>query len=307
MGGMRHHSAINAIGIRLSDAAFAVWRRWSGGDDRSAFYVATRTLLMCAGMANPTLGRKIPIRKWFNPMSLLGSSIDQRGHAERGLREFKLFTSYGISPHHRVIDYGCGSLRMARNFIPFLKTGSYWGFDISKRFINDGIANLEKNGIRSDLGNYRVISPESLTEGREQRADFVISSKVLMHISPENLTQFISQLSTLIHNKTTLIMEFDESETDVRTSGSAWAYSANRLAEVFQAFLPDHGISISRYKQKRLFFNNLIYRSYLTASPVELAKNTATEGLVMQLTAQRTHAPAPDFVHAPDYGFAGGE
>ena len=252
---------------------------------------------MRAGMAHPTLGRKIPIQKWFNPMSLLGSTLDQHGHAKRGLTEFKLFTSYGISPHHRVMDYGCGSLRMAQNFIPFLRTGTYWGFDISGQFINDGLANLKKMGIRSDLGNYRIISPESLAEGREQHADFVISSKVLMHISPDNLTQFIRQLSMLIHKKTTLIIDFDESETDMRTSGSAWAYSANRLSQAFRAFLPDHGISINRFKEKRIFFSNPIYRSYLNASPVELAKTTATEGLVRQFPAPSAHALTPSPLH----------
>lgn len=297
MGGIRYNSIVNAAGIRLSDAAFAIWRRWSGNDDRSAFYVATRTLLMRAGMAHPTLGRKTPIRKWFNPMSLLGSTINQRSNPKRGLTEFKLFTSFGIGPQHRVIDYGCGSLRMAASFIPFLEAGTYWGFDISGQFINDGIANLEKMGINSDLGNYRVISAESLAEGRERHADFVISSKVLMHISPDNLIQFTKQLCTLIHKRTTLIMDFDESETDMRTSGSAWAYSASRLSEVFLAFLPDHRISISRFKQKWIFFNRPIYRTYLIAAPVELTKSTAAEGPVLQFPSASALAPAPNPMH----------
>lgn len=271
MSGIKHQSIINALGIRLSDAAFAVWRRWCDKDDRSAFYVETRIFLMRAGLAHPTLGRKVPVRKWYSPMSLIGSTLNQRDHAERGMAEFKLFTGFGIEPHHCVIDYGCGSLRMAQKFIPFLRNGTYWGFDISQQFIDDGLLNLKTLGIKSERGNFRIISPESLAEGKAQHADFVISSKVLMHIGPDDLEQFIQQLTSLIHDDTTLIVEFDESDANMRTSGSSWAYSAGRISEAFTAHLPDHEISINRIKKKHRFFNSQIYRSYLSASPAKPA------------------------------------
>ena len=40
---------------------------------------------------------------------------------------FNLLTSMGLRQHHRVLDIGCGSLRVGRLLIPYLNPKNYFG------------------------------------------------------------------------------------------------------------------------------------------------------------------------------------
>ena len=44
----------------------------------------------------------------------------------------------GMRPHHRMLDYGCGTLRTARFAVPYLDAGNYVGVDISDIRIDKG-------------------------------------------------------------------------------------------------------------------------------------------------------------------------
>src|SRR5687768_14538688 len=54
---------------------------------------------------------------------------------------FNLLTSIGLRQHHRVLDIGCGSLRVGRLLIPYLNEGLYVGVEPNKWLVDDGIAN----------------------------------------------------------------------------------------------------------------------------------------------------------------------
>lgn len=54
---------------------------------------------------------------------------------------FNLLTSVGLRQHHRVLDIGCGSLRVGRLLIPYLNQGNYFGVEPNEWLVSDGILN----------------------------------------------------------------------------------------------------------------------------------------------------------------------
>ena len=54
---------------------------------------------------------------------------------------FNLLTSIGLRQHHRLLDIGCGSLRVGRLLIPYLNQKNYFGVEPNKWLVEDGIAN----------------------------------------------------------------------------------------------------------------------------------------------------------------------
>ena len=54
---------------------------------------------------------------------------------------FNLLTSIGLRQHHRVLDIGCGSLRIGRLLIPYLDKGNYLGIEPNRWLVTDGILN----------------------------------------------------------------------------------------------------------------------------------------------------------------------
>ena len=58
-----------------------------------------------------------------------------------GATQFRLLTALGLREHHRVLDFGCGSLRAGRLLIPYLMPGNYHGIEPNKWLVEDAIAN----------------------------------------------------------------------------------------------------------------------------------------------------------------------
>jgi SAM-dependent methyltransferase len=58
-----------------------------------------------------------------------------------GATQFRLLTALGLREHHRVLDFGCGSLRAGRLLIPYLMPGHYHGIEPNKWLVEDAIAN----------------------------------------------------------------------------------------------------------------------------------------------------------------------
>ncbi|WP_036279066.1 class I SAM-dependent methyltransferase [Methylocystis sp. ATCC 49242] len=56
-----------------------------------------------------------------------------------GASQFRLLTTLGLRDHHRLLDFGCGSLRAGRLFIPYLLPGNYYGIEPNKWLIEEAI------------------------------------------------------------------------------------------------------------------------------------------------------------------------
>ncbi len=78
-----------------------------------------------AGHRHPTLG--------YHP---------DRGDADwwqAGQARFsKMIETFGIAPQDRVIDYGCGTLRLGGHFMRYLDRGGYFGLDVAQDLITMG-------------------------------------------------------------------------------------------------------------------------------------------------------------------------
>lgn len=46
-----------------------------------------------------------------------------------GAMQFRLLSTLGLRENHKLLDFGCGSLRAGRLFIPYLNPGNYTGVE----------------------------------------------------------------------------------------------------------------------------------------------------------------------------------
>lgn len=56
-----------------------------------------------------------------------------------GATQFMLLVTLGLRDSHRVLDFGCGSLRAGRLLIPYLQPGHYFGLEPNSWLIDDAI------------------------------------------------------------------------------------------------------------------------------------------------------------------------
>ena len=98
-----------------------------------------------------------------------------------GASQFRLLSTLGLRAGHKVLDFGCGSLRAGRLLIPYLDRGGYFGVEPNEWLVTEGI----EQEIGQDL--VRLKQPQfSNNENFEvaefgQCFDFILAQSIFSH------------------------------------------------------------------------------------------------------------------------------
>jgi SAM-dependent methyltransferase len=98
-----------------------------------------------------------------------------------GASQFALLFLLGLREHHRLLDFGCGSLRLGRLAIPYLQPDRYFGVEPEARLVDEGF--------RHELGeSARALKRPRFDHNLDYRADvfgerfdFIIAQSVFSH------------------------------------------------------------------------------------------------------------------------------
>lgn len=100
-----------------------------------------------------------------------------------GGTQFALLFLLGLREQHKVLDFGCGSLRAGRLLIPYLKPGNYYGIEPNSWLVEDALA-------RQLGGMERVKRPQfSDSDAFEadvfgETFDFIVAQSIFSHSGP---------------------------------------------------------------------------------------------------------------------------
>lgn len=100
---------------------------------------------------------------------------------------FSLLIELGMRETHRVCDVGCGSLRLGRLLIPYLRAGHYYGIEPNRWLV--------QSGIRWEVGRSltRLRKPSFLYRSDfdlrqfNQSFDFIVAQSIFSHTFPDLL------------------------------------------------------------------------------------------------------------------------
>lgn len=99
--------------------------------------------------------------------------------------QFSLLFTLGLRDHHRVLDFGCGSLRLGRLLMPFLRPGGYFGIEPNAWLIDDALAHETGRDI-VDIKRPRFAHNEDFDCGVfGERFDFIIAQSIVTHCGPD--------------------------------------------------------------------------------------------------------------------------
>jgi SAM-dependent methyltransferase len=98
-----------------------------------------------------------------------------------GALQFQLLCALGLREHHRVLDFGCGSLRAGRLLIPYLAPGRYCGLEPNRWLIEDAISHQ----LGRDILAIKQPTFHQFDDFRAERSgtgfDFILAHSVLTH------------------------------------------------------------------------------------------------------------------------------
>ncbi len=110
--------------------------------------------------------------------------------------QFETLRRLGLSPHHQLLDIGCGALRLGSLAIPYLDDDHYCGIDPFEPFHRIGRRILADLGVEK---RYALHCSGSFDfEVFDRRFDYAIAQSVFTHLSEEAITGCVTNLAAVM-------------------------------------------------------------------------------------------------------------
>ena len=139
--------------------------------------------------------------------------------------QFALLFALGIREHHKVLDFGCGSLRLGRLLIPFLREGGYFGIDPNAWLIEEALDRELGRGIVDIKKPIFAYNDDFSTKVFSEKFDFTMAQSILTHTGPGTLRTFIrSAAETLSENGLLLFSYVRDPNQDCPLPNDGWYY-----------------------------------------------------------------------------------
>jgi SAM-dependent methyltransferase len=133
--------------------------------------------------------------------------------------QFQVLIAAGLRDDHRVCDVGCGSLRLGRLLIPFLRPRRYFGIEPNRWLVEDGFEReLGRDIISLKHPEFRYVDDFSL-DGFGEKFDYVIAYSVLTHCYPDLFLHGLEGMKRALAPKGVVIATFVENEGEAGGTG----------------------------------------------------------------------------------------
>jgi|SRR6476620_1463448 hypothetical protein len=166
----------------------------------------------------------------------LGGNLRDGMFGLSGQKTFKRLTRYGLKPTDRCVDYGCGTLRIGIHAINHLGPGLYWGMDISEALLQEGRTLIGETLWKKKQPQLRVISAETVAEVAAIKPTMLFSIKVMIHVHPDELPEYIRNIMTIIgtSGQAIVIGKWSNQET-LKIGELSWLHAASRVGDIVSA------------------------------------------------------------------------
>lgn len=144
----------------------------------------------------------------------------------RGAAQFALLIAMGLRGHHRLLDFGCGSLRLGRLAIPYLDPGGYTGLEPNQWLVEDAI---ERQLGRAILAIKRPVF-HAFDDFRADRCgegfDYIVAQSIFSHAGPDVVQTALAGFRRALAPSGLALSTFAHPRPELATAeaASGWVY-----------------------------------------------------------------------------------
>lgn len=115
---------------------------------------------------------------------------------EIGMLQMQFLLDQGLTPDHRLLDIGCGSLRLGARLIPYLAPRHYFGTDLSRALIDAGREHELDDAGRDRAPIEQFATNEDFDFGfLPEPVDFAMAQSVFTHLPLNHLRRCLANLA----------------------------------------------------------------------------------------------------------------
>lgn len=154
-----------------------------------------------------------------------------------------LLTILGLRQQHRLLDIGCGSLRIGRLLIPYLNRGGYTGLEPNHWLVHEGIQS-EVGQDQIDIKQPRFVFSDSAAEllAEGSRYDYLLAQSIFSHCGMDLLDQWLAQAGDLLGECGALVATYVAGDADTQQRGWIYPGCVNYTAQTLDRLARQHGL-----------------------------------------------------------------
>jgi hypothetical protein len=157
-----------------------------------------------------------------------------------GATQFRLLTTLGLRESHRVLDLGCGSLRVGRLLVPYLLPDCYHGIEPNAWLVDDAI----EHQLGRDILRIKRPRFDANTEFRADvfgvEFDFIVAQSIFSHATPDLIVTALKNAGNALAASGLVVCTFVEASLgDSANFAEGWVYpgcvryTAEEVASMF--------------------------------------------------------------------------
>ena len=125
-----------------------------------------------------------------------------------------------ITPDTKILDIGCGSMRLGRKLIPYLNANCYTGLDRCQEIVEAGIKNELPVGVLADKQPKFIYTTDFDLNGCDV-VDVIWASAVFNHLKPDSIRNCLEQLNNVYNKHTVFYFTYWPAVQDAKTDWKA--------------------------------------------------------------------------------------
>lgn len=142
---------------------------------------------------------------------------------------------HGLKPESRLLDYGCGILRLGRLAIPYLSGGTYVGLDISGGRLERGRQLLRQSGIEDSQYELHEANDCYLKEVAGHQFDFVWAKSVFTHMPTADIETMLESLRERLAAGGQFFFTFSQSDSPQRKTIKDFYFPVDMMRSICES------------------------------------------------------------------------
>ena len=127
-----------------------------------------------------------------------------------GTLQFEFLIKQGLKPNHRLLDIGCGSLRLGSRLIPYLQPGNYIGIEKEQSLLDAGLLYELPDRVIKDRKPLLIQSSNFEFELIQCYVDMAIANSLFTHLPAEHILICLKRLKPWLKQGACLYASFFE-------------------------------------------------------------------------------------------------
>ena len=146
-----------------------------------------------------------------------------------GAVQFEFLFDLGMREYHRILDIGCGSLRLGRHIIPWLMPGRYYGLEPNREIV---IAGLQQHFGSGEDGEIVRCKQPSFAYNADfdfsfigEPVDFMMAHSIASHTGVTEIEKLFTAVASACHDETVAVVTFCRCEGSAdQNEDDGWFY-----------------------------------------------------------------------------------